>query len=396
MLPRIKINYLDGLLGVTGNSEDGLVALVCGATATKKFKLKEARRITSLNDLAEAGVTEENNAVLFRHVREFYRQAEEGTALVILGVDKTRTLTELCSKDDGEVRSLIESQSGSLRAVFVGRDSDKEETATEGISADVLTALPEAQAVAEMATTALYAPLFIVLEGRGYTGENLKDLSGEAYNRVAVLVGGTQAEDKGAALGILAGRVASVPVQRNVGRVRDGALKVNEVFLGKARIEEKSTAVTELYDKGYLTFHRYVGRTGYFFADDNLACKPTNDYAHIASRRVIDKAYRIAYDTLLDTLLDEIELNEDGTMQAPIITSIQQTVENRINASMTAKGELSANEGDGCTCYIDPLQNVVGTSRIVIILKVRPFGYARYIDVSIGFEVSSNDKKEQS
>ena len=110
---------------------------------------------------------------------------------------------------------------------------------------------------------------------------------------------------------------------------------------------------------------------------------------------MIDKAYRLCYDSLLDLMLDELELNEDGTLQAPIVKAWEQKVEDAINRSMTASGELSSEDGEGCRCVIDPKQNVVATSKIELTLKVRPHGYARYIDVALGFLVtaSETDKK---
>ena len=57
---------------------------------------------------------------------------------------------------------------------------------------------------------------------------------------------------------------------------------------------------------------------------------------------------------------------------------------------MTAAGELSADaDGTGCKAYVDPTQNVLSTSKIELTLKVRPFGYARYVDVKLGFQVEA-------
>lgn len=146
-----------------------------------------------------------------------------------------------------------------------------------------------------------------------------------------------------------------------------------------------------IYDKGYVTPRAYVGRTGYFFTDDRTACDPTDDYAHLTSLRTIDKAARIAYDTLLDFMLSEIEINEDGTMQEPVIKSWQAEVENAINSQMTAKGELSSINGSGCRCFIDPKQNVLQTSTVIMTIKVQPYGYARTINVDLGFLVTSSN-----
>lgn len=396
MLPRIKINFLEGQLGTVGASPDGLVALLIGAIAVNStFVLGTSYSIYSPSELAGLGVTKENNPALAEAVRDFYREAGEGTNLVVVGVDASKKMSELCANEDGAVvRSVIERHSGALRAVFISTPAGDSEQATDGLSPDTLATLQPAQELAEWATTSLYAPLFIVVDGRGYTGENLKDLGKEKYNRVGVLVGSKNDDSKGSCIGVLAGRIASKPVHRNVGRVADGALKGEAFYLGGKRIEEKQSAVVALNEKRYITIRRYVGRTGYFFADDNLATALTDDYGQIANRRVIDKAYRIAYNTLLDKMLDEIELNEDGTMQAPILKSWESQLEAEINKAMTANSELSSSEGSGCKVFINPKQNVVSTSKIEISLKVRPHGYARYIDVNLGFQVT-NVKTEE-
>jgi hypothetical protein len=203
-----------------------------------------------------------------------------------------------------------------------------------------------------------------------------------------IKVGDTSADSGEACVGVMAGRLASIPVHRNLGRVKDGALAPTEMYIGTKEAGGAMSDVAELHERGYITPRRYVGAAGYYFSDDRLACKVTDDYAHIAHRRVIDKAYRIAYDTLLQFMLDEIEVNEDGTMQAAVIKSWQQSVENAINRSMTAAGELSAEGGEGCECYIDEKQNVLSTSRVEVTLRVRPYAYARYIDVNLGFQVN--------
>ena len=120
MLPRIKINFLSGQLGKVGTSPDGLVAIVAGATAvTSTFELGISYKIRKLSDLTVLGVTKENNPALVRYVSEFYLQAEEGTEVVICGVDPAKKMTELLGKEEGEVRKLIERNRGALRAIFL-------------------------------------------------------------------------------------------------------------------------------------------------------------------------------------------------------------------------------------------------------------------------------------
>ena len=56
---------------------------------------------------------------------------------------------------------------------------------------------------------------------------------------------------------------------------------------------------------------------------------------------------------------------------------------------MAADRRERSDNGEGCSCYIDPKQNVVATSKVEMTLKVRPFGYARYVDVNLGFQVTT-------
>jgi len=391
MLPKIKIQFINGQLGTVGESPDGLFALVCGAAAvTKKLELGKAYTLHSFDELAALGVTAENNPRLYKHVQDFYTEVEEGTKLVIYPVDKAKTFTELCDKDTGVIKELIMAANGALRGIFVAGDGREATVTTNGLDNDLFTALPKAQQLAEWATVSLYAPLFIILEGRGYKGGVVKDLHKETYNRVGVLIGDTVKASEGAAVGLMAGRLATLPVQRNIARVKNGALKPIAMFLGEKPVEENASAVSDLYDAGYITPRKYVGKAGYFFTDDRLACEQTDDYAHITARRTIDKAYRIAYTALLELMMDELAVNDDGTLRHGIIMAWQQMMENAVNRAMTAAGELSADEnGAGCKAYIDPKQNVLSTSKIELVLKVRPFGYARYVDVKLGFQVEN-------
>ena len=395
-LPNIRIQFLNGQLGTVADSQDGLLALVCGAAAVSStFSLSTAYTVYRLAGLEALGVTETNNAGLYRHVRDFYNEAEEGTPLVVYGVEKTQKMAALCDKDSGPLKALLQGQRGELRGLVIARDPGTESvTPEDGLDPDVTAAQPKAQALAEWATTELYAPVFVALEGRSYDGAaDLADLNEQAYDRVCVVIGDTTAGSKGAAMGVFAGRVAAAPVQRNIGRVADGALAPTEMFIGDDRVEDVMDDVTTMYDKGYITPRTYVGRSGYYWTDDRLATDATEDYSHLSLRRVIDKAYRIAYDTLLDYMLDEIAVNTDGTMQGAVLKNWQASVENAIRAGMTANGELSADTPageSGCRVCSDPDQNVLATSTVEITLKVRPYGYARNVEVQLGFQVETN------
>jgi hypothetical protein len=96
---------------------------------------------------------------------------------------------------------------------------------------------------------------------------------------------------------------------------------------------------------------------------------------------------------MLEELLDEVPVTSTGTLQLPIVKSWEAKVENAIASGMTANGELSADVTDandrGVKCYIDPDQNIISNSILDVNIRVRPFGYPRYINVYLGFQVIS-------
>lgn len=387
MLPRVKINYLNGLLGTVPENQDGLLGLVVlGATAVSTtFVLGKTYRLVRPDDLSALGINTTNNARIVELVNQFYAEVEEGTPVYLIGIEAT-AMTTVLDVDNGPMKAILQSLRGALRGLIVASASTTTATVTDGLDPDVLTAMPKAQALATWAADNLYAPIFVILEGRQFTSaDDAPDLTALAYNRVGVFIGDVVTASKNAAVGTLAGRIASAPVQRNIGRVASGALAPVEMFIGSASVDEAMSVVDALYAKGYITPRIYIGLSGYYLVDDHLAVAGTDDYAHLTARRTVDKAARIAYVTMLQFLLDEIEVNTDGTMQQPVLKSWQASVERAINQQMTASGELSVVDGSGCSFYIDPSQNVLSTSKVEGTLKVRPYGYARDIVVNIGF-----------
>ena len=388
-LPKIQIKYLNGQLGTVSTSLDGfLLLVVVGATAvSSQFVTGKTYKVYSVEGLESLGVTADNNKRLHELVVQFYNEAPTGTPLLIAGFEASKTFTAICDKNSGPLKAFLQEQKGEVRGIVLAGIGKG--TADTGLNKDVFTAIPKAQALAESAAVEMYAPIFVALEGAGYTeAAALKDLSKGTHNRVCVVIGDDQASSNNAAMGTFAGRIAVSPVQRNIGKVAEGALAPVEMFVGAKSVESAQDDITTVYDKGYICPRTYVGKSGYFYTDDRTACAATDDYAHLAALRTADKAARVAYQTVLSNMLSEIECNEDGTMDISIIKSWQAAVESNINSAMTAKGELSQENGRGCRCFIDPGQNVLATSAITMSLKLRPFAYARDITVNIGFLVT--------
>lgn len=388
-LPKVNIAYQNGLLGTIANSLDGLLLMcVKGATVLSTFVADKPYKIYRLAGLDELGVTSANNATLYKAVKQFYCEAPEGTPLYV-ATYSDETMQALCDKDSGKLKGMLQGLKGEIRGVVVLHSDSEPSKVETGLSSEVFDAIPKAQALGDMIAVEMYAPIFIILDGYAYSGNSgeLKDLSKEKNNRVMVFIGSEDSKDKHSAVGYLAGRIARIPVQRNIGRVKDGAIAATAMYLGSKAVEESVDDVTTIYDKGYVTPRVHTGRSGYYYTDDCLAVEMTDDYAHLTARRTIDKVVRIAYNKILDILLDEIELTDDGTIQEPVVRALEADIETVINASMTAAGELASVDGSGVECSIDASQNVRATSKIEIVVSARPFGYPRNIVAKFGFKV---------
>jgi hypothetical protein len=396
MLPRVKIDFANGALGAVSPSPDGVMGLVCTAVAVlATFALLTPYKLTSIEDLTTLGVTEANNPRLYKDVSEFYLEAGTGSKaeLWIFGVADTVTLTNMTdSTVTTYARALLQAANGRIRGLIFSRKPAGAyvPVVTNGMDSDVYSAVVNAQALCAYSQDTYQAPIFAIIEGRAYTGvvANLTDMRQATTNRVAVLISDTVSDSGNACVGILAGRIAKIGVQRNIGRLKSGALAISAAY-----IKDKSVAVADVagvHDKGYITIRSFTGRVGYFFSDDPLCAKVSDDYSQLTARRTVDKAYRIAYDTLLEELLNELPVLADGTLLPSAAKAWEAKVEKAISLSMTANKELSADPNDandrGVQCFIDPKQNVVSTSRVAGSCRVRPFGYARYIDFELGFQ----------
>ena len=393
-LPRVKIEYGNGALGQAVSSADGLLCLVVvGAVGVADtFTLAKHYPLQTLGGLEKLGVTQENNPLVYKIVKDFYTEAQEGTKTYIVGYPDTLTMSDVLDKTNPYLRNIVELTKGEIRGFVVTQKAKANPTLKTGLDSDVEVAMLNAQTLGDWSTDVKKAPIFTLLDGLSFSGdpEALPDLKKMAYNRVGVVIGDTESGSANQAVGLIAGRIASSAVQRNIARVKTGALNVLEMYVHDEPAELVDIAT--IHDKRFITFRTHTGYSGYYVTDDLLATKETDDYNQITRRRTIDKAYRIAYPTLVEELVDEIPVNDDGTMMETIATSFEQKVINAVALNM--KGEISAKASDpndrGVTFTVDRTINVLATSQIKGVLRVRPFGYGKYIDILLGFTITAN------
>lgn len=389
-LPGVSILIQNGGLGAVTPTDDAVCGLLLQTdVAPSGLALLTAKQIFSLDDAVALGITAAfdttNTCRVYKHIKEFYDEAGSGAELWFLLTSKAVTMSNLLDKTQANYAvKLLNAASGKIRVLGATRSPASGYTPVTtawGVDADAGAALTLAQALAEE-YAASFKPLRVVVEGLYFTGEpaDLKDLRTLTNNRTAMLIGDTSSGN-GAAVGLLMGRIASVPVQRNIGRVKDGAAVALAIYYTSATLEASGSKPLAVHNKGFVTFRQFVGKAGYFFSDDPTAVVASDDYSSIARGRVIDKAVVIAYGVFLNEILDEVQVDSEGRIDPAKTAYYQAIIDNAVNTAMTAAGEISSFRS-----ICDPAQNVLSTGKVCIEARITPLGYAKEIQVKLGFE----------
>ena len=393
--PKVSIGFENGNLGVVATSPDGICSIVASAVANGTFALNTVYTVFSLKEAEALGIIGGiSNYELHKTIKEFYEEAGDGTELWIYGVAKTRTLDQLVADSE----ALLTASNRRIRFVILKFAPTVAATVAAGIITGFPATLAAAQTMADNFTNNKIHPVVFLIEGYGYTGvpADLIGFSMTTYNRVAVMIGDTETRtgataSKGAAVGVLGGRLAKNQVHVNIGRVRDGALKPLEFFVLDTPVEQVN--IDALYDKGFITLTTHVGKSGYYFVDDHLACTVEDDYHFLTRRRVIDKAYVLANGVLTNYVLDDFDLLDGGKLSPIEARTIEAEMERVIAQEMSARNELSVDKtkanDTGVQCLVDTTNNVATTGIIKGKVQVKPKGYGRYLEFTIGYNLNS-------
>jgi hypothetical protein len=403
--PNVTILLGNGQLGRELDSEDGLALLVLGAPAGYALTTK---LVFSLRGAEAAGATAANDvalqALVWEHIKDFYDEAGDGAPLRVLLVSDATTFQNLFTPGHASYVALqreLKEQAGAVRLLGAALNPAAAEVAGgAGITADLAEAIPMAQALATAEFNA-FRPLDILLEGRLFTGTatNATDLRGCGAKNVAVTIGrdqlrsaalatlGIAVASKYAQVGKVLGRLAAIPVQRSIGRVKDGAL----VSITQASLSG-GTLVSTLSDgpggdlsllggKGYIFPLRHPGKDGFFYNDDPTCTVVTDDYAFIKDSRVINKAARIARATYLEELLDDVQVDPvTGFLPTIEVARFQNVLQNAVENQMQAQGNIVS-----CDVYVNPKQNVTATSKIVAVLRIVKVATGAQIEATVEF-----------
>lgn len=392
--PDVKIVLGNGRLGRTAATDDGVAGLILtGKAVDDKLVLGTHYVLSSTRDLVTLGITEENNPLAYKDITAFYTQAGDGAELHLMVVAEATTLAQMAAVDDGSpMRKLLAAAGGRIRLLGFNRLLPAEyvsfspSTSENAIDQDVVEALAAAQSVAESYAERIQPVRgFLPAIGYDYQSDVPYKPREASYNRFALVLASDDLAGNTAAIGRVLGRAAAVEPQISIARVRDGAIDTAGYLMGGKTVDEMDAKLDALHDAGYIIYRTYPTLEGVYLNDDPTAAPLSDDYANLNLGRVVDKAIVAAYNTYLTEIMDNVEVDAStGKIAAEKAVYYQSLIERAIAQQMS-------DAISGFTAYVDPDQNVLGTSCLEVSLEIVPQGTLRKIVVNISFSNPYNN-----
>lgn len=405
MRPDVIIEQTEGNLGRVSTSSDGITALVVsGVAVANKFSLGQVLTLNSIQDAIDLGINEDydktNKVLVFQHISDFYKGAGEGNKLYVMVVAQTVLLSEIVQKE-GDHAAKMFAEKKDIKICVVTRlpQDGYVPTYQEQFDEDILLAVTKAQELIDFERTApRHRYKQIIIEGYDFQGNSslTKEFRSLESGRVSVVCGcdldvanlevdGTTPYKKYGFAAYIAGLRAGLAVQRNIGRVKNGRIAIDNVGLsnGEAINTLTETQLGVLNDKGLIFAWEHPTRAGYYINNDHVCIALTSDYAYSPNGRVADKVSRITRAVYIEELLDDIEVDaQSGRLEVSVIKAFQEKLKKELDKNLVNK---TPKEASNIEVYVDPNQNILSTDQLNVETDVTPKGYAQVIKVKQSF-----------
>ena len=380
-LSNVHIELVRNGLGLVAETNDNTCGLILtGKAVAGKLELGKPYSIYSTDGAKDLGIEPEgDNALAYRHISEFYAVAGSGAKLWIIVEPVAKKLSAMVDMDLSPcpAKVLLNKAGGEIVALGITAQSDAG-TTVDGLDSEVYTTMLKAQLLAEEYLKKIM-PFVCIIEGRKMTNaDSLRNLKTETKYRQAIVLASSR-NDGSASVGLTLGQIAALPVQRKISRVKNGSLPIEAGYLSDGKTIEEREDLNTIHDKRFVIFRKFPNKSGYFFNSDMTATSETDDLNIIARIRTIDKATKIAYNTYVEELDDDVEVNDDGTLNPAVAAYLKQKIEEQVNGTM--KGEISK-----FTATVDTSIDIVSGAEQVIYLDIVPKGYLTNIRVVLGFK----------
>jgi hypothetical protein len=396
------------------NNDRSVSAIIVGSPPIPDLAFKETIQIFGLYDAEQNGITAEfdkvNNVNVYRHIREFYRNAGEGVPLNFMAVAQTETLKTIAQDVAGDKlkRLLIDSDYKVRQLAIAFNPIEDEENPivhVDGLVPEVFESIPLAQGTAEWAYDQ-FMPTHIFIEGYNLGGiasvvPDLRDIENVEATKVTVVIGQdwqyaetkTGDAQKFADVGTVLGVCAAAAINQNIGdneafNLMD-ATKQAWMVPGLSNHKKNKEVYAELQtfeDKGYVFGVTYSGLAGVRINNDHV-CAPIKIDAEgnmnehtIAYGRVMDDCVRQIRTAYLPKIKKTYPVNAAGKLPTGVRVHLE-TIGDTIFTDMEKATEISSGK-----TTIDPDSDLLVAKELKVSFNVQPTGVLGFLNGTINLK----------
>ena len=147
---------------------------------------------------------------------------------------------------------------------------------------------------------------------------------------------------------------------------------------GVSALYHNEDLVPGLDDGRFATARSIVGASGYFATHGRMMASVGSDFILNQYREVMDLTCRTSRTAFLHYLNSDVRTNADGTIDERDALAIEGYALGMIKAAL-------ASHCSNIAVSVNRLNNVQSTNQVLATVRIRPFGYAKDIDLNVGF-----------
>lgn len=404
MRPGVNVIVTNGNLNLAPANENGTSVILVASPAAPVAGYGVAFQVSTLDEVKTAFAQVGNEPVIEAFEKGFFAEAAEGTKVYVLAMAQATTLETLFAAVNAEKALNLAAGNARLVAAIKFPAGGYTPTVTNGFDQDVFAAATAAQTLGD-SWGGKHKGFRALIQGYGFTNAGAAlDGRTRTNNRVGIVVGSI-ADSTAAATLLALGRAAKVNPQVNIGRVKSGSLNIaaaDAVKIGATAADAVSDADKNLlHDKRYITFERNENAPGYVWNNDQMFTAVNDDYNNLRYGRVIDNAQRVAYKAYYEELKDDVEVDENGRLDAVVEQALALKITRRLDIDIP--GQLSTKKDGSSDAVVlinpDPVEyaslysknsinspnlNIIQSETLYMFLFLKPRGSLTYINVYLG------------
>lgn len=174
-------------------------------------------------------------------------------------------------------------------------------------------------------------------------------------------------------------RVMSTPIHEHPGKVTIG--DVPWPLDGVSKLHRDEYLTEGLDEARFTTLRSHVGLPGSYVTRGNTMALLGSDFAPIMNRQVLDLALQTAYRAMLRYLNASLLVAPNGTIDEVEAADMEATVRLKLRAVLLGENAHAS----AVEFQINKTNNVLTTKTLKYKVRVRPRGYAEFIEGEVGF-----------